>query len=63
MLNSQDENLEWGLIQKTWQVGQREGRVRFKRIPQVIDWEWVQIRRVVNIECMDLCRKKMDIRR
>lgn len=58
MLSCQDEYLEWGLSQKTWQGGQREGRVRFKRIPQVTDWAWVQIRRVDKVEHMDLCRKK-----
>lgn len=58
MLSSQHEYLEWGLSQKTWQEGQREGRVRFKRIPQVIDGGWVQIRRVDKVEHMDLGRKK-----
>lgn len=50
MLNSQGEYLKWGLSQKTWQVGQREGRVRFQRIPRVIDWGWLQIRRVDKVE-------------
>lgn len=58
MLNSQGEYLEWGLSQKTWQVGQREGRVRFQRISQIIDGGWVQIRRMDKVEHMDLCRQK-----